>query len=246
MPRRKGQDAFSLFAFQDIITSVTGIILLIALILALELVQREEITDTPGQSPVANAPTPATAATAQQVREQIREGEEILAGLASVSVSELEDERERLKKELERLRAEGALPEPDPVVSANQEQLDTILEEIEELEEELESKKSAKKVVYNKDTSVNKEGWVFDVGPDQVWVSRIGQQVDSPPRGFRQLSQAVEWAKQRDKDKEYFVLAVRPQAIKAFEALRDTLQGLGFDLGFDLIGSDYDIIGKAE
>jgi hypothetical protein len=40
MGRRKGNSVpFSLFAFQDIITSVTGIILLITMMMALELVQ---------------------------------------------------------------------------------------------------------------------------------------------------------------------------------------------------------------
>ncbi len=41
MPRKRHSSPFSLFAFQDIITSVTGIILLLTLILTLELSQRD-------------------------------------------------------------------------------------------------------------------------------------------------------------------------------------------------------------
>ena len=38
--------AFSLFAFQDIITSVTGIIVLVMLLLSLELIQLEQLSTT--------------------------------------------------------------------------------------------------------------------------------------------------------------------------------------------------------
>lgn len=38
--RRASLQAFSLFSFQDIITSVTGIIVLILLVLSLELIDR--------------------------------------------------------------------------------------------------------------------------------------------------------------------------------------------------------------
>ncbi|MCA9014472.1 MAG: hypothetical protein KDA77_03990, partial [Planctomycetaceae bacterium] len=40
MNRRKKQNKFSLFAFQDIITSVTGIVIFITLLMSLELIQR--------------------------------------------------------------------------------------------------------------------------------------------------------------------------------------------------------------
>jgi len=73
--RRSGPNAFSLFAFQDIITSVTGIVILITLILALELIERVE------SSP------------AEQTREVV--------GLLDTSIEEMEDEKERLQKSLE-------------------------------------------------------------------------------------------------------------------------------------------------
>jgi len=42
MGRKKGGSPFSLFSFQDIITCVSGIIILITLILAVELTQRKQ------------------------------------------------------------------------------------------------------------------------------------------------------------------------------------------------------------
>lgn len=44
--RGRAGAAFSLFSFQDIITSVTGIMILVTLILALELIQRKEASPT--------------------------------------------------------------------------------------------------------------------------------------------------------------------------------------------------------
>ena len=57
MSRRRRRSApFSLFAFQDIITSVTGIMLVITMLLALELLERTDV-----------APPQATAAISKDL-----------------------------------------------------------------------------------------------------------------------------------------------------------------------------------
>ena len=58
MRKRSNKQAFSLFAFQDIITGVTAIILLFTLLLVLELVTRK-----------ATQATAAPSASAQQLAE---------------------------------------------------------------------------------------------------------------------------------------------------------------------------------
>ncbi len=58
MRKRSNKQAFSLFAFQDIITGVTAIILLFTLLLVLELVTRK-----------TTQATAATSASAQQLAE---------------------------------------------------------------------------------------------------------------------------------------------------------------------------------
>jgi hypothetical protein len=59
MHRRSGQPAFSLFSFQDIVTSVTAIMILIVLILSLELITRKTVADA--ATPSASARSVAAA-----------------------------------------------------------------------------------------------------------------------------------------------------------------------------------------
>ncbi len=78
--RRKSEYAISLFSFQDIITSVSGILLLVVLLLALELSQRTISTAAEG----------GYRTTASQIR---KEQARIAAELAEIEASLVESER---------------------------------------------------------------------------------------------------------------------------------------------------------
>ena len=68
--RRKSATTFSLFAFQDIITAVTGIVVLITLFLAIELMERSEGT-----------PTSQTQAQSKQTQQSIEQMQQQIAML---------------------------------------------------------------------------------------------------------------------------------------------------------------------
>ena len=94
--RRKAGNAFSLFAFQDIITSVTAIVILIMLILCIDFIQKK-------RTEAAASPTE----TIRQLEQQVRELEELATSLSlrlqnalesptTISASALEEELARL------------------------------------------------------------------------------------------------------------------------------------------------------
>ena len=94
--RRRDQTApMSLFSFQDIITSVTGIIITVTLVLALELVQslaERQSTETPA---VARQVRTALEEARQQVealRSQVRNEGDRVARWAALSPHQLERE----------------------------------------------------------------------------------------------------------------------------------------------------------
>ena len=74
MRRRRRESGFSLFAFQDIITSVTGIMILVTLVLAIELIERTE-----------SSPKVMTAQTTDQLKSQIVANEKEIQSLESIS-----------------------------------------------------------------------------------------------------------------------------------------------------------------
>ena len=69
--RRKKQVTFSLFAFQDIITSVTGIMILATLMLAVEFIQR-----------IDGAPPRQTEKIAARLRQSLEESQSLEQSIA--------------------------------------------------------------------------------------------------------------------------------------------------------------------
>ena len=110
--RRRGESPISLFSFQDIITSVTAIMILLVLTLTLELITRmgrkgvaaddrkvvEELTQS----------IEAMRERCKQVEQQTADARKTAQRVASQSVQQLEAERRREQRQAESLRQELA------------------------------------------------------------------------------------------------------------------------------------------
>lgn len=110
MSRRNRQAAFSLFSFQDIVTSVTAILILVVLILSLELLERTQ-SAAAASSGVTRAGLVETIAGLEQlaaVLEATVPGEAGLAALAVKTASELERETRIVEAQAERAVAEAS------------------------------------------------------------------------------------------------------------------------------------------
>lgn len=255
MVRRRGNtDAFSLFSFQDIITSVTGIMILVTLLFSLELTRKHpqmaaQSTSAPDQSVPTVDDLQKQLDALQKVFD---ENQAMLERIAAIPAIEIADLEQTLKERLASLEAFS-----QEIVSANnhlqeeatastitedltKETLKSLEDELKRLQEEIASTSKTAVVVYNPDPGATKSAWLVDLGGNSIQVFAIEGEgtrsfaLSAPgavPNAF------VDWARQRNSSQEYFVLLLRPESIELYDKLQPMLEGMGFDLGFDLIDS---------
>lgn len=262
MRRRRAQtEAFSLFSFQDIITSVTGVIILVTLLLAVELVKRPPVQDAKPRKSVTEELRSQIAAFGREqdlLNKLLQEDAEFLRGSASLSMSDLErtqaemarrvDETEKATEALTDAMKESiarrAAAESELSITESQ-SLAQIQAENAALAAELEVVKSSNQVVYNKNPGSQKAAWLVDLQADCIRVLKPGDEdvqleFDESDEAERVVA-FVKWAKTRDRRNDYFVLLVRPESIDAYQALYEGLRELEYDLGFDLLATDSEV-----
>jgi len=260
--RGQGGPPITLFSFQDIITSVTAVIILITLMLCVDLIQRRK-TSAP------EAPRP-TAAQQEEIARLEREVAEMEAAVRARPTSsqvlvedprklraDCEDRRRQLTQteaELQTLQARLAAFRADPRAAARtaaaaeaRRVAATRRTETQHAREQLARLKRDNRLIYNQPAGESKQAWLVDLRSDAIVVTKAGQA--RPTTRFegawlRSASSGFStWAAQRSRSSEYFVFLVRPASVKAFDGLRDELRDAGFDIGFDLIAADAEIAG---
>jgi hypothetical protein len=259
--RRKSRPKVSLFAFQDIITGVTGVMILIALLMALELVQ-----------------------TAAEVAEAVAEPSEV--EIFQSNPQELAQQNELLRQELEKLRAEVALlreysPEKikqleaqlkeaerrrSELASMQKSEMAALAESSKSLFEKMEKLKTEQlrlnvelqRMQSREKSLVGTHHRIGRIRAEQLpswWIMEItgngwhAWQVDQSgmptgrrkqfiqPAASKRLQAFQDWLAARPKGKEGFFLFVRPSGIDEFHLLRDFLRTHGYPFGFDPLGS---------
>lgn len=253
--RRANTDAFSLFAFQDIITSVTGIMILVTLIFSLELTRERPQLTTKSVSSIED-PSPSV----DDLRDQLTalqaifdENQVMLQSIAAMPAAEVAELEATLKERLASIEAfsqetasandqlRSDVSRTTSAVETSLETLQSLSNELKRLQEEISTTSKSSVVVYNPDPAATKSAWLVDLGKARIRVFALagGSTRIFPngiagevPNGF------IDWARQRDNSQEYFVLLLRPEVIELYDKLHPLLEGMGFDLGFDLIDND--------
>jgi len=252
--RRVAGPTITLFSFQDIITSVTGIMILVTLMMAVELIQRRQQASA---QPVVSSPIssqPAGEQTAQEIgdlrtrlesqREALKQLAEIVPGQTAGQIRELDKVMQRLDAEAAQLqgRYESVRRTHEDAGRPLARQTDDLRkteERIRELEELVKQVSSEKRVVYNAVDGNLKQAWLVELAGDRMLVAALGK--PDKPEVFAGVSRQADfraWAAKRDKHREYFVLLVKPSSISAYKQARTDLTELGFDLGYDLLAAD--------
>lgn len=246
--RHKKSAPFSLFAFQDIITSVTGIMILITMTLALELVQK-----------ATSSPREMTPAIAEQVEDALEENgrevarlERILSEGAGTIRIEMDTARKRLG-ELQRAREElneqnasltvdvsaAAARKTDAEAQAQSVSpvaVERILEKFEAIQNQVRKLKESNRVVFNQPEGTTKQSWLVQIDSTSVLVAESGK--TTAPLDFSTSEEFLGWAGRQDANSMYFVLLIKPSGVERFGPIRETLQNDGFDLGYDLLAAD--------
>lgn len=255
--RKKNETPFSLFAFQDIITSVTGIMILITLILALELLATIENSPThQTQEVIAQIESTATevASLDQAVARNMKRIEELKVKLAQgaseigevagfirtsaqADLSDMQQIDAQLANQLEALAAkiqdssEQREQINDQLQNLDMDELQGLGDRISQREKDLEALRN--RIIFNPSAGDGKTPWLVEVSAENIVVAQTG--VSAPPTNLPSVAAFRTWARQRDKTRDYFVLLVRPDGIDRFHSLQDAIGRMGFEIGYDLL-----------
>lgn len=268
MKRRHATAPFTLFAFQDIITSVTGILILIMLILCLTLLDRDD-QPTEQSAPVdyeqVEAELAVQSAELQRLQAQLAALEKTTQMAVASTPEELREailaktnHSEQLKRRileaqqdqkdlLQDLADQEAKAQKQAPLRALSQRMK---EEIEDLEAELEELRTTNRQAYSFRDADNTTAWIVDVGEQEFLVAPVGKQTKPQVFSDRSLANRVkkftDWASGLNPKTNYFVLVVRPKSVQGYRLIRQQLEPEGFEFGVDLIGDDVTIIDRVK
>lgn len=240
--RNAGKQRISFFSFQDIITSVTGILILITLMMTLDINPEE-----PQGEPVS---TRDLEPRLDAVRQSIRELQDLKRqATGAPSERELQDQLHELEEKLRGLPSAGVdkllalsiqhqrLAQTNALKQAECEQLERSQKEIQQKTSEAkQTTNSNVHFVLKGHTAFGKRLLVAVVKNNQVSVDRL----DDPKstRSFNGPSEFRAALSSWDGTKEYFVFVVRPSGISCFEDCKESAKSAGFDVGYEPLEED--------
>lgn len=259
MPRRRiGTPVFSLFSFQDIITSVTGIMILITLLMTLELVQRTT------QSP-QNQTAEVVASLDQQItetreagkvlRDRVREQQETQSPEVFLSVETLQDRLKDIEERTSRADRDAvALAQQRQTTAAQlsqqqQEQSSRSKEagRLEELQQKLKDKQrqlqqlsTGNRVVYNPAQGTSKIQWLVELREAEIVAARIG--ISRTPQQFADIPEFRAWLSQLVSGSHYCMVLIRPAAVETCEEVLQALDKAKIQYGYDAIDESTTVI----
>ena len=254
MSQRRTRTPISLFSFQDIITSVVGVMLLIVLILLLQLISRM----------LAAPPLPTM--TEQEIRQQIASLKPVLMELQD-SIVELRRVREQSEiltpsqEQIDAVRSTIDMLETDMAATDNiiegiknrvdelrndpaRQQLSATQRDVEKLKNEITGLKPhagqpgvQMRIVAPK--NADKRAFIVDYSSGGITVFPAD---GSPKQTFSSTSQFNNWVSGRDPKTEHYVVYVRPSRFNEHDRsgrnnrIVTNLLEKGFDVGSQVIG----------
>ena len=251
--RRRGTEV-SLFAFQDVMASLIGVLFFIVLLLALTIVE------TPEQGASQRERAASVESLQQRTSDLRAESAELLERLAKLgglasgpqnparTAVELRSLHATLKALHEAIRRAEASCEADQTSLAAREgelgPLQARAEELAAVVEELKRQgtpaRSGPRVSYIIDRRADTpEPWLVEVTSTSIRVaSRDGAaavfEFGGAEPSARQ-ARFLAWAGEQDASSNYFVLLIKPSGLPVVDELTKGLKGLGFHIGSDLL-----------
>ncbi len=253
--KRSGGPSFSLFAFQDIITCVMGIMLLLTLILSLQIaVSPSAVLSTPMQEQADQLAAETTGLLMEIVamERQIADQMIVLNSGALLNPQILQRSRDlavqesvAAQKEVARLEqqitdSEQRLAE----VRSEFNQHELLVQESSLLEQkrlnrlvELDDVRSGRRRIYNAHNSDAQTCWLAEISsPNNIRIGITGN--ESSLQEFASIDELIQWT-QTQANKDYaLMLLVKPDAASSLELLSKTLVEQKIAFGFDLLPQD--------
>lgn len=246
--RRAHGTAFSLFAFQDIITSVMGIMVLVTLILALELVTAK--THSPAVQTVDHTESiqetiAQLEAEIQRLEKLIQQKANIVTDAPSLDAKTLEQRTERMQEDIQRLQQEVSdknrelaqrrsqlekTKNKDAVDGrGEQQELDELAKRIAQLKEEIQETKSEDRLFFS-DGVKDKTTYIVEVSPGGLTAAQIG--ISAAPTAFRGIADFQRWLTTLDAQDSAIYFVVKPKGSLLFEQASDIVRKQRIDFGY--------------
>lgn len=267
--RKKHSAAFSLFAFQDIITSVTGIMILVTLILALELTERIEAHHAPAQASIdeIEETVQATRELARkagenqdlidELKKNLKAGRERISGSAGYDPSalknqlgnslqinaDLEGEIEVLERDLAQAMQDLGHVQTQQAASTDRDEALNLQQRIVALNKQLQELRASNRVIYNPTKGDAKKPWLVEIAKGTIRVAEAGLQ--AAPIRFDSPVEFEQWLGTMNANDVYFVILPKPSGIDEFLAIRQLIKTKGFDRGYDLLTEEQSAVGRS-
>ncbi len=261
MRRKKNNNPFSLFAFQDIITSVSGIFIFLTLLLALELVNRVAkisqitITERPRQS-LEQLKSEITVLRSQIENVQKKIVGEIQAqeGILSLSETEITANTIQLNSDIDTVQKETDalevrhhsledqcknLPQKQEDLSRLQQEIKTLQEQNSDVREKLEQLEEGHLNIYTRSAKYKEKPWIIDISAKRIEIISLTKEERVV---LANKEMFLEWTGQRNRQNDYFFLVFRPSASGFAIELQEQLKLAGFKLGLELMGENEEIV----
>lgn len=252
MRRRRVPLSFSLFAFQDIITGVTGVLLLITITLAILLVTTQQAIPLDERTEYHKDLQQQVHLLAKQ-QAAIQQDLSIVAakhdGLSRINGDELKREVEYAVRNLKVMNARVAdLSKQKTVLglawseqSQRDEQLSTALQarndmiqqELNDVKEELSDLRASERYYFNIPKDIKKRTWLVQISQTELAVAPVDGKLETKRYGSAKAFLAT--LSEYPPSQHYFVLFVRPSGIENFELVQAQLDLLSYDFGIDAI-----------
>lgn len=272
MSRKRNQPPISLFSFQDIITSVTAIMIVIVICLTLELLER----DTTSAEPAAWAAVEELQAAVMSLRVQLEKLQSrgvsdptLLTEAAAVTpnqvhhqISELNRRLEAANAALKREQARAGQLQQESIqtdalrfnASAELEELEQLKDRVRRAEVRLQDLEDLKRPIYTMPRGSSLDGWLVVVNGDSIEAARVG--VSAPPIAFHgaqgslgfkpsAASAFLKWVDASSGRQRYYMLVVRPGGAETFDTIEEGLANRRVSYGFDVTGADQPLLDPA-
>jgi hypothetical protein len=258
--KRPSRVPISLFSFQDIITSVTAILLLLTLLLAFELIQRTAIARSTQPQQVAEKVTESLEdleAELRQLESQLANQGDAAMELAKYNRQQIQQQVDSVDAEIARLQSEirqlNALKqkfaEEESVRRLEQrarekdrKRLADIREQQRRTQQEIEELQNSNRRFFRVPPVSGKVPWLVEIARSHIRVGQVGTQQTTQQFKASMLTSAcssfLQWTKTVSPHSTYFVLAIRPSGARAYSDVLTGLRAQGFDVGFEIIGEN--------
>ena len=271
MSRRKASGpSVSFFAFQDIITSVVGIFVLITLIMMVELVQRKGSTPA-SKKLLEDSHSSVIADLMMQVEKlesrskkldsistkigsvQVFNKDEIAKELRA-SIQSLNEQIERTdqrKREIQRIidsqiKLQASLQSETVQRSRDRQELAKLLKELERLDSKIGEMDSDTPLIFKSKSLDGRTVVVVDVARDETVLLDLDADRRTTIRGKDLEREFKNWIAKHSKGNFHYFLLIRPNGASNFDTLRSSLDESGASYGYDLLDQDRTIRLRSE